>query len=147
MRHVHTLVGSFLDKAWPTRGQPQIRVVDAAEIGGFLFENAGPFKATAEKAGMVWRYEAIAEVDALLEAVANTGIAEFRITLSHQGTVEFWRRWNYAIIAFEMERRAETGLAIPLPSDAPDNVQGMAVMLYALGGIGRDYPHSLFPRR
>lgn len=147
MRDVHTLVGNFLDNAWPTSGPPQIRVVEAGEIAAFLFANAPAFKATAEKFGMVWRSAAIAEVDVLLEGIADSGVYDFKITLSSEGTVEFWRRYSYAITAFEMERQAKTGLAVPVPVDAPDNLQGMAILLYAVGGIGRGYPHSLFPRR
>lgn len=146
MPRAHRLIGTFLDNACPHLAGGSVVSISAAEIGELLFVNAGVIEREAGQRGMQWAPEAIDEIDLMLENIAESGVFDMRISLTPIGYTELWRRWSYALVAAELERNQQTGFSIPLPADAEPAIKGAAVLVYMLGSIGRDYPHSLFPR-
>lgn len=134
-----TLYGTFLDQTWPMGDDEPMEQVTWDNVVKLFFENANPIRIEAERIGHVWDERAIAEVDGKLLEMAQNGRFDGVLSMSAEAIEEVWRRWSYAIIAAEMEKRFGRELNLPIPRDASAEVKGAAVILYVLGGPARDY--------
>lgn len=140
-----TLYGAFLDKAWPLREDEPLDTVTWADVTKMFFENAKPVMEEAKRVGHVWDERAIAEVDGKLLEMAQQGTFSGILSMSPQAVEEVWRRWSFAIMGAELERRHGNALDLLVPQNAPADVRGAAVMLYILGGPARDYRRDIYP--
>lgn len=141
------LLGTFLDRAWPERDENRLHFVKWAEVTELFFNSANDVRLEAEKHGHVWSETAITELDNALLAAAESGAFSGIVSVSPEATEELWRRWSYAIMASKLEERFGRELNIAIPADAPPAVQGMAVVLYILGGPARAYRRELFEKK
>lgn len=108
-----------------------------------FFDAAPAYKAEAEKRSMVWNVEAIDEVDLLLQNIAESGTYVLRVSLTPEGTVEWWRRWKFVLVLLTVEAQRQPKSTYPIRTDLPDEAEGMAMMLYFMFEPGRNYPKDV----
>ncbi|MBN9471689.1 MAG: hypothetical protein J0J10_23245 [Bosea sp.] len=138
----------FLDAACPLQSaRPKLDFASAEEVSRLFFENAALAEAPAKETGHRWAPSGIVEVDFALRRLAESGRPDLELKLSPAGAEEFWRRWQYAIIAAQLEHAAGNEFSIPYPRHAPPIVQGTAVLLSILAGAARDYRREVFEHR
>lgn len=140
------LWAEYLDLHFPVEGDgppPMIRASaeDCAKIIHEyvltfieVFEIIGPHEVPAATSDAVW------EVDRALEQVVMDGNLDAFVQLSVDGLYELMDRLTWSESALVLEEGAASGWSLPLPTDAPDDVQEIATLLAVLAGPGRDCP-------
>ncbi len=144
MRAPPELVGLYLSRHCDDPAMAGIEPEGASAILELLYGLARGVKAAADMVN--WTPEAVAEVDRALEWMAdNAGDGDtIDFPLSAAGRAELWQRWSWAIIAVAAEEHQDTGFELPLPAAASNGAKVMAVLLFLLSGIGREYPQGWF---
>lgn len=143
----YRLAGAFLDRAFPTIGKPAIEWIEPSAALEMFFNQAPQYAKLAETDGRDWTIAAVAEVDRLLEKIAFAGDPEAHFSMSGPAIIEFWRRWQYAIIGLALEERVEQPLRFPVPQLAPSEVKAVVLILAILAGPARNYPRHMFDER
>ncbi len=136
-----TLVEILIDNAFPARDLSDPEFVSFPDVAKLFFDNAKMFRDAAVESGHDWSVDSISQADDWLIGIAEDGQFDGVRTLKSGMAEELWRRWQYATLATALE--AEGGQmrpALTLPRNIPDDLKGMAVMIYFLAGEGRDYP-------
>lgn len=136
---------TFLDRSWPLTPDAVLEPVTWADVTKLFFENAGLIRARGELSEPLWTASAVKELDNALRNVAELG--EFVLVpvhLSPAAMAELWRRWQFAIVGAELEKRFGSPLNISVPRDAPPELKGAAVILYVLGGPAKAYRKDIF---
>lgn len=141
------LLLTFLKKAWPRYDRVEPEYATWEELSELFFDNAPMVRAAAESAEREWTPKSVRDLDTWLSDLAALGEYESAFKVPHTAAEELWRRWQYAIIACELEATIEEHINMPAPSDAPDELKGFAIMLYILGGMARQYPKEMFSNR
>ncbi len=135
------LMEMFLIAAWPQYRRSPPELVQWSDVVE-LFFNSGPMiLKAATDTGRVWSPAAVTQLDNWLVARAARGDFLGNFSLDPEPAEELWLRWSWVITGAQAEDTAGVQkLDLPVPSDAPDALKGMAVLLYFLAGPGRDYP-------
>jgi hypothetical protein len=139
------LMNTFIDAAHPMTRNVELVLVSWNDVVELFFNLAPAIQAEADASPHPWRLSSVVEFDGFLRDFAPIGQFKGVMNFPPSCAQELWRRWKYVIIAAELERDQGEPLNLPLPRDASDDIRGVAVMLYMLGGPGRSYPRAMYP--
>lgn len=138
------LVG-FLERNCPELASGPREYASWDDVGRIFFEGAGHVRDEAIRSGRVWTPDAVDELDATLVELAESGRISGRFSIAPTAAEELWRRWSYSITAAHLEEKFGPPLMLPFPLHAPDEMKGLGLMLYILGGPARSYRHDALP--
>lgn len=142
------LWGEYLQRHFPlpAGARPRIEYLSGEEVARFLYPYMQAIGSEALARPAKPTLAAEREVDQMLRVVAREGEIDAVARLSPEGLSELYDRLSWALSAALIEQQAGSNWSIPVPLDAPQEVQAMTVLLTVLAGPGRDRPPQ-WPRR
>jgi hypothetical protein len=138
------LMATFIDAAYPMERNVELMLVSWPDVEALFFNLAPGIKAIADASPEPWRLSSVAVLDGALRDLAESGIWQGEVNFPAVSAQELWRRWRHVIVGAKLEAEKGEPLNLPLPRDAPEDLRGVAVMLYMLGGPGRAYPPNVY---
>ena len=138
----------FLLRAYPVDDPGPMELVQWPTVVEIMFLHAPIFRAAAEQGGHVWNRNAVELADLALMRMAEGGHAgPLTLKVKNECAEELWRRCSFSIVGAQLEAKyGIEPLDLAVPDGAPNDVKIMAIILYILGGPGRDYPATMFSR-
>lgn len=136
------LMTMFLAKAWPQGDEGSVELIGWSDVSTIMFDVSKMAKDAVDTYGVVWRDGDDEELDRWLMEMSETGQFDGVASIPENVACELHRRAAFSVAAAMLEENAGEPLNLPLPAKAPDGLKGWALVLYILGGAGREYPEQ-----